>query len=355
MRPSLVATAFTFEGRAITIGQVVLAALHRGDWAELEREVAISLAHLEHAEREDGSASADAARRRLVAWRRERQLLSAEDYHAWLADRGLTLEDMSGHLRRAAALELATAPSRAPPEEHTYDVNGFEVAGAVYQAAILTGRLSAWTRRLTQQQAARRALRARAAEIPQVPIEEATALVEAAMQAEASGLSEVPVGELRDWAAEVMALEGAWSLMADQIADPELIERCLRAHQLEWQRLEWEEVTFAREDVARETGMWVRDEGLTLAAVAAQAGADTRVKAAYGVDAVEFAGMLSGRHPGELIGPLATEAGWLLVQVRGREPPSAADPELRARAVRELLDDALAPHLAGRVEWHARL
>jgi hypothetical protein len=33
--------------------------------------------------------------------------------------------------------------------------------------------------------------------------------------------------------------------------------------------------------------------------------------------------------------------------------PSAEDPQLRERAIGELLEDALAPHLAGRLEWHA--
>ena len=84
----------------------------------------------------------------LVAWRRERQLLSAEDYQAWLAERGLTLEDMSAYLRRSAVGEL-TADGACDPAA---------LAAAVYPEAILDGRLRAWAQRLAQHEGARRAL-----------------------------------------------------------------------------------------------------------------------------------------------------------------------------------------------------
>ncbi len=351
MRRALVDAALTFDGRPVPIGQVVLAAVSRGEWAELEREVASSLACLSVRGELPGD---DDLRSRLVAWRRERQLLSAEDYHAWLADRGLTLTDMSEHLRCAAVAEQATASSEAAGMEPVGDdIRRFE--GILYREAILGGRLSAWAQRLAQQQAARRALSSRATELPPPPPEDVTVLVAAAIHAKASGLSEIRVEDLRDWAAEVVTLEQAWRLLADQLDDPALIERCFGAHNFDWQRLEWEEATFARDDVAREVRIWVREEGLSLAAVAERAGASASVNSAYGDDAGELADRLNGKRPGELIGPMATGSGWRLVQLRERVPPTAANPELRARAIAELLEDALAPHLAGRVEWRARL
>ena len=345
MRPPLAETAFAFEGRIVAVGQVVLAALRWGEWDDLERAVRTGLVCVQCAER-DGASVADAELRPiLIAWRRERQLLSAEDYQAWLAERGLTLEDMSAYLRRSAVGELTAAGACDPAA----------LAAAVYPEAILDGRLRAWAQRLAQHEAARRALRARGNEMPPMPAEEVSNLVAAAKHADVSGLGEIPVERLRVWAVEVLELEQAWSLLVDQVAHDEPIERCLSTHRLDWQRLEWEEATFTREDVAREAGLWVSEEGMGLSAVAEQAGTVSTVEAAYGHEAREIADMLTGKRPGELVGPVATGSGWRLVLLSERVLPSAADPQLRAQAIDELLDDALAPHLAGRVEWHARL
>jgi hypothetical protein len=345
MRPPLAETAFSFDGRGLATGQVVLAALRWGEWPDLERAVRAALVGVQSAERGGVSFADDELRPILVAWRRERQLLSAEDYQAWLADRGLTLEEMSAYLRRSAVGEL--------PADGVCDPA--ELAAAVYPEAILDGRLRAWAQRLAQQEGARRALRARDRETPPIPAEEVSELVAAATHADSTGLDEISGERLRVWAVEVLELELAWSWLVDQVAHDESIERCLRAHRLDWQRLEWEEAIFTREDVAREAGLWVREEGMGLSLVAEQAGTVCTVEAAYGYEARETADMLTGKRPGELVGPIATDSGWRLVLLRERVLPVAADPELRARAIDELLEDALAPHLAGRVEWHASL
>ena len=345
MRPPLAETAFSFDGRGLATGQVVLAAVRWGEWADLEREVRAALVGVQRAERDGASFADDELRPILVAWRRERQLLSAEDYLAWLAERDLTLEDMSAYLRRSAVGELIADA----------DCDPAALTAAVYPEAILGGRLRAWGQRLAQHAGARRALRARGRETGPIPAEEISELVAAAKRADASGLDEIPVERLRVWAVDVLELEQTWSLLVDQVAHDEPIARCLRAHRLDWQRLEWEEATFTREDVAREAALWVRDEGMGLSAVAEQAGTVCTVDAAYSFEARETADILTGKRPGELVGPIATGSGWRLVLLRERVLPSAIDPQLRARAIDELLDDALAPQLAGRVEWHARL
>ena len=351
MRLALSETACTFEGRDLPIGQVVLAAVHRGEWAELDRDVARSMGWLVH---DAAPVDSQNARHMLIAWRRERHLLSAQDYHAWLAARSLTVDDMAGHLRRRAATEPVAARSNGPSAESAgEDLGGDELASIVYQETIFRGRMLAWARHLTEQEAARKALGARGMDIPASSPEDITNLMEAGIRAKSSRLHEVAPDLLRQWCAEVLALERAWTIMNDQLADPQLITRCLEAHRLDWQRLEWEEATFAREDVAREAGLWAREGTLTLTAVAERAGVVTRVDRAYAGDAGELAGMLLGAQPGELIGPIASGSEWRLVQVRERTPPSAADTELRRRAMAELLEDVLARYLAGRVEWHA--
>ena len=355
MRPSLADTAFAFDGSAVSYGQVVLAAVVWGEWAQLEHEAELGVLYAERARPDPGALAEDDLHSALIGWRRERKLLSADDYNAWLAERGLTLEDMSGYLSRAVAREQASQTPAGVSDDAAEDAGDpARIAEIVYPEAILSGRLRVWAERMARHRAAARALRARGTEIPTVSFPEAEELVASALRAPATGLGDVPTERLRAWAAELTELLRSWDALGEQVAGEESIVRCLSGHRLDWQRLGWEEVVFAREDVAHEAALWVREEGLALSAVAEQAGIHCTVRAAYSYEAGALSRTLGGVRPGELHGPVASESGWLLVHLRERVLPSAADPELRGRAREELLDDALAPHLAGRVEWHAR-
>jgi hypothetical protein len=342
-------TAFTYEERPVAIGQVVLAAVGWGEWARLRRALNVGRLAAERLEQRGEAVGEQELRPRLIAWRRERLLLAAEDYNAWLAARGLALDDMSGYLRRAAASE------RLGGLELDGNARDDDAAAAdVAAEAVLSGQLRSWGERLGRQAAAARALGARGAEVTDAPGPDvAEALVNEARADPTTRLNELPPERVAAWAVEVLALGRAWERLAAEVEDEELIERCVRTHHLDWQRLAWEEATFAREDVALEAALWVRDEGTALSAIAERAGTPSSTGEAYGYDAGELMALLVGSRPGELVGPVATEAGWRLLHLRERVMPSAEDPQLRERAIGELLEDALAPHLAGRLEWHA--
>ncbi len=353
MRLPLDETAFTFDERPVAIGQVVLAAVSWGAWARLLRRLELGVLAIARLEQEGQTLADEDVRPRLIAWRRARRLLAAEDYNAWLAARELTLEDMSAYLRRTTAAErLGGDPNEleaeAPPDPHG-------AAAAAFPEAIVSGELRSWAERLARQAAAARALAARglgAAETRQGDVE---ALLSEARADAWSGLGEMPAARLAAWAADRVALECAWARLAREVADERLIERCVRSHHLDWQWLAWDEATFAREDVALEAAMWVRDEGVALNAIAERAAAPANAGEAYGWDVGVPMALLVGTRPGELVGPVSTDQGWRLLHLRERVLPSATDPQVRARAIEELLEDALAPHLAGRVEWHAAL
>jgi hypothetical protein len=356
MPAPLAETAFAFDGHEVATGEVLLAAVGWGEWADLVRQVERGLAC---EGRLDGALVAEGELRPgLVAWRRERRLLSAEEYSAWLADRGVTVEAMSAYLRRGLARERAGEGSARVGGTDLTRADALDpaaVAAAVFPEAILSGRLKSWAERLVAQSAAARALHALGVQAREPPVADRQELVAAALGAGASGLSDVPVRRLHEWAARVLALDAAAAELAEHVADEARIERCLSAHGLDWQRLVWEEATFAREDAAREAALWVREEGMALDAIADQAGVPCTVCEAYGSDAGELATLLIGTSEGQLLGPLSTASGWRLVRLRERVQPSAVDRALLARARDELIDDTLAPHLAGRVQWHAQL
>jgi hypothetical protein len=342
-------TAFVFDGREVATGEIVLEAVRCGEWAALERELLDGIDRLRELER-DGIEIEDAdLRPPLVAWRRERRLLAAEDYHAWLAERDLTTEDVSEHLRRRVAVERTGASDRRRTDPAD------SIAAAAHVEAILSGRLSAWAQRLARRNAARRALLARHVGPEPSSAAAVEELVEDALAAPGTDLGAENAELVRSWAAEVLELDDAWKRLTEAVAQEPAIERCVASHHLDWQRVEWAEATFVREDVAAEAALWVREDGAALASVAAQANGICGEVAAYGYEQPELASLLLGAQAGDLVGPMATEDGWRLVQLRARTAPDATDPTLRARAIEELLEDALAPHLSGRVEWNVRL
>ena len=353
MRLPLDETAFTFDERPVAIGQVVLAAVSWGAWARLLRRLELGVVAIARLEQAGQELADEDLRPQLIAWRRARRLLAAEDYNAWLTARELTLEDMSAYLRRTTAAErLGDDPNglgaAAPP-----DPDG--AASAAFPEAIVSGELRSWAERLARQAAGARALAARGLDADEANQNGVEALLSKARADPRSGLGEIPAERLAAWAADELAREHAWERLAREVADENRIGLCVRSHHLDWQWLAWDEATFAREDVALEAAMWVRDEGVALTAIAERAASPASAGEAYGWDAGELLALLVGTRPGELVGPVSTGQGWRLLHLRERVLPTSADQQIRARAIEELLEDALAPHLAGRVEWHAAL
>jgi hypothetical protein len=354
MRLPLDDTAFTFDERPVAIGQVVLAAVSWGAWARLLRRLELGVLAIARLEQEGQTLTDNDLRPRLISWRRTRRLLAAEDYNAWLTARELTLDDMSAYLLRTTATEwLGGDADGLESDAHRRGLEG--AADAAFPEAIVSGELRSWAERLARQAAAARALAARGLDAGEAGQDDVEALLSKARADPRSGLDEIPAERLAAWAADELALQRAWERLTREVADEKLIERCVRSHHLDWQRLAWDEATFAREDVALEAALWVREEGVALNAIAERGRTAASAGEAYGADAGELMALLVGARPGELVGPVSTDQGWRLLHLRERVSPTSTDPQIRARAIEELLEDALAPHLAGRVEWHAAL
>jgi hypothetical protein len=287
---------------------------------------------------------AQALHANVVAFRRARGLLAGEDYLRWLGDRELTPGDVNAHLARAALLAQAgdeVAPARAD--------NAEELEATLRAEATLGGHLHRWAERLAHSAAAARGLSAAGGDTPVAAESRIHALIDAVTAHPATGLTEV---DARERAPRVASLEAAEAAFAEAVVTRERIAGCLAEHRLDWQRLVWEEVTFAGEGAAREAALWVREEGMALAEVADLAHAAAEVREAYCADVPEVSGLLVAAAPGELAGPLAAERGWRLIRLRERTAPALEDPALAERARGILVRDAIERHLAGRVRWH---
>ncbi len=347
MRTLVNSPAFDFDETHVDWGDVVLASIGWGDWQRIERALGEGLALVSDAEDRGERFGADALHRSAVALRRARGLLAGEDYLRWLAERSLSTEDVDAYLARAALRERAAGRPGGASGFDRSDPRA--LATAIRAEAILSGQLQLWAERLARCAAAARGLEAGGEEPPSASRDAVDALVRAAAKCPASGLDD---DLARDRAARVAALQVAETAFSDHVVTRERIERCLCEHRLDWQRFVWEEVTFAAEGAAREAALWVREQGMGLREVASLAHLAANTRVAYSADVSELAGLLVAAAPGELVGPLAGEAGWRLVSMRERTPPAFDDAVLRARAGAELVEHALARHQAGRVRWH---
>jgi hypothetical protein len=339
--------AFDFDELRFDWGDVVLAAIGWGEWQLLERSLACGLACATDAAARGEEVEEAELHAAVIAFRRARALLAGDDYLRWLAERSLTPADLAAHLTRAALARRAGGRLDRVLADHA--PAAAKIAGTIRGEAILGDRLHPWAERLARSAAAARGLAAAGDDLPVASGDAVAALVEAATSCPASGLHEA---EARDRAPRVASLHAAEHAFSDAVATRERIERCLAEHRLDWQRLVWEEVTFAGEGAAREVALWVREDGMALGAAAAMAHAAAEVREAYCSDVPELSGLLVAAAPGELAGPLAGEDGWQLLRLLERTAPVIDDAAVAERAGTVLVADAIERHLAGRVRWH---
>jgi hypothetical protein len=130
------------------------------------------------------------------------------------------------------------------------------------------------------------------------------------------------------------------------------VEREIGARTLDWTRIETESLELSSPDTAREVALCVRVDGRDLVDLAGDAGVPVSRRVLFLEEAQEE-GLheLLGARPGELVGPVARNGSFLLLQVRSRTLPSAGDPELRRRAVSYVVDHAVSRAFETRVRW----
>lgn len=337
----LLATAFLeVGGRELTGRDLLAAGVVSGHWQRLERDLAGGLA-LVAAQR---PSTAD-VRQEVQAFRLQRKLLSAEDMRAWLGARGLTMSAVNAVFERAVA--------RRPGEEAAQPATAGEVEAALAPEAICTGTiaelgwwladriLSAAARELSVEPIALGDLR-----IQRFVFDEVTTAAGAAIQE--SGM------ERAERLAWIAALDDAHRAWEESVTGAREMARLLREHELDWCRLELDEVRLGFAGAAAEAARQLA-EGNRPEAVAAVARATLIQRRVVLADASPaMTRMLAGTVAGDVIGPWAEGEDHIVATVRDRKPPDIDDPEIRVRARGELLADACARLRAGKVAWYER-
>ncbi len=312
---------FSLGDDIYTWQDVVAHATATGDWASLEqaaREGAACEALADSGEVDEPDAEIEHA---AEEFRYERDLVTAAEMEEWLGEHGLTVADWMGAMRRMVLRQQWAADLEAIVADQDPDDE------SVAEALAADIRSSGTDRVLCQRLAAD--------------------VAAAAAGREAAGDSR-PLG--RDLP---RILEEAGAYRASVVTG-EAIEREITAAHLDWIRVECRAVAFVDEAEAREGVFCLREDGMALEDLAADAHVETEDVDFYVGDiAPDRRAPFLSAQVGEVIGPVALNGAHAIYQVIGKVMPSVDDATLIERARGAIVDRSLAAEVTNRIRWHA--
>ncbi|MHB1425748.1 MAG: peptidylprolyl isomerase [Gemmataceae bacterium] len=120
------------------------------------------------------------------------------------------------------------------------------------------------------------------------------------------------------------------------------VEVYFSSHQADYERLHLGLLVVERDELAQELAIQVRDEGRDLDAVAQEHGLPVIHRQVFRKELAEaLAAALASAKDGEMVGPIATPQGFVLVQIKARRE-SVLDPAIRQAIEQELFEKWLA-------------
>jgi hypothetical protein len=151
-------------------------------------------------------------------------------------------------------------------------------------------------------------------------------------------------------------LDRAYERFVSDAVTPEALRSLLDTRKADWIRVDCRTLLLQTEAAAREAALCVRDDGMALAEVAAQAGVEMREHSLYLEDAADELGkaLLSAR-TGELLGPVPLADRFALVLVDDKVEPTLDDPEILRRVQEAARRRAIEREVVNRVTWHERV
>ena len=321
--------------REYTARDAIDAAIFRGEldvkWKEFLHQVAAERRSDQLDLEPDEAAISSAAE----AFRYEYDLITAEETEAWLANRGVTLDDLADYLTRE--YYASTLHDEIIPDEIEYSSADPELRQSFLAELILSGELD----RMTSDLIVRLAARCAGKELPQEVI--------AAEKRKFLHRTGITPAQLPDWLEqlkrdsnwldEMLAIEAAYQKHCDTLLIPEARQRELLALRLPLTRFETEMIEVESLDAAREAMFCVREDGMSMEEVATEGGYPYR-RADFILEdlPVDSQHRFLSVSAGEMLKPLAHGDGFELRRILKKIEPHPNDPNVRSRIDQRLLD-----------------
>jgi hypothetical protein len=161
--------------------------------------------------------------------------------------------------------------------------------------------------------------------------------------------------DLRARAGHLLEIVTRFEAVSEGAITPSALEARLTEHYLDWMRVEVESVAWPAESAAREARLCIREDGMSLSAVAI-ASRRPLERGSFLLEQIEEgrrALILSAR-PGEPLGPVANGDSWDLLRVVSKRAATLDDPDIRRRAEAAVVAALVAGAIRA-VRWQVRL
>ena len=337
--------AFTLDRKPVTVGDV-LAASWLGGWsADLEARVRRALACESRADEAGIDLPAEDIEGPLEAWRRQRDLIAAEELEAWLAARELTVEELCDHIERGLLVRQPLPD--ADPAAHEPDQE--DLLAILPAEAAFGGELD----HLIEQHAQRCVAppppagpRPSAARSEILAGRGATSLDELADVREAFEVE-------RDRLEWLLDVEVAFRIFREETASEQKLKAALVEFRDQLVKFEIMSATCPTEDVAREVLCCIRIDRDPFTRSVARAGVPCRKDSVFASDVgrLPFGHRFQAAQARELFGPERAGHGHVVAQLVERHDPDLATPGVARWLTERLIDRSLRRALNERVSF----
>jgi hypothetical protein len=318
-----------------TARDAVDAAIFRGEFEDKWQKFLRHVSAEERADELELELDESAISAAAEEFRYRHDLITAEETEAWLANRGLTLEDFSDYFTRQCC--AGAAPDDFSPEKIEYDSADSELRELFVTELILSGELEETSTKLMWRLAARRAGPELAPDF--LASEERSFFERHTITRAELGKWLERLERNVEWFNEMLVLEATYRRCCETLLIPQARQRELAALRISLTRLEIEVIEFESRDAAQEALFCVREDGMSMEEVATEDRYPYR-RADFVLEdiASEAQQRFLSVSAGDLLGPLARGDGFELCRIISKIEPKTDDPIVKSRIDRRLLD-----------------
>jgi len=345
---------FTCGKEPYSLRDLLDAGLFRGDMASPWQQFTHRVACKKEADRQ--RLSADEASLDVAAeeFRYRHDLITAEETEKWLAGFGVTLDAFSEYFVRDYFASVLGDEVEAPPIDYLSSAPDLQELFQVY--LILSDELSGFATRCSWRAAASQEGRNQTVAAGLIKTEEKRFFAREGIGR--STLSEwlEQLGREMAWFEKQILTEANFRQQGTALLTPRMRQRELAALRLPLTRFDAEIIEFDSHEAAREAFLCARDDGLSLAEIAAEGRYPYRNSELVleSIDS-ELQSKFFSLVPGSLLEPLARGDGFELCKIIGKHEPDGEDPAVRDRIEQDILTRHFNELAARHVTWHVRL
>ena len=337
------------NGQDYKARDVIDAALFRGELASIWKEFLIGVEAEERATQLDLELDHDAIDAAAEAFRYNHDLITAEETEQWLDARSVSLEDFTDYFARQywrSAIE-----EKIKPDDLDFVSAPAELRDLFTAELVFSGELLRLNTLLMWRLAALAAIGESSLEGERTKAERKAFVHRIA----------VKESKLKDWLAqldrdekwvdEMVALEVAYQNLRDQVLTPQARQKQLAALHMPLTQFEAEVIELESGDAAKEALLCIRQDGMSMEEVAAEARYPyRRITFLHKTVPEELKQKFWSAAAGDVLDPLPHGEGFELYRITRKIEPSPTDPEIQLRIDEHLLERQFATLTSEHVE-----